>query len=357
MLKNKKRLAGVLLLLVFLALCLIIAWQHHLEAQQVRTFEALTEFVERQKQEQKAPAEDYVPCPADRPFEPEKGNASSGLSLNPAMMVASASPITGGMKQDAQCAVNVFTVRDEPSEKTRTILPQYAALHAQNPDFFGWIRIEGTKVNYPVMFSPQEPERYLHRDFYGNDAKYGVPFVDGATDVEHSRNLLIHGHNAKSGILFGDLDKFLNKSFFEKHRYIHFDTLYEERVYEIVAVCKTRVPKEGEDAFRYYDYVNIWDDMASNKYLQQTIDNTTYSMDVAFDSSARFLTLSTCSYHSSNGRLIIVARGRGYGWGKRTLLNSFLLGKQDANGLFFVEKRTAQQVLNHIMYLNQHKQE
>lgn len=355
MLKNKKRLAGVLLLFVFLVLCLMIAWQHHQEAQQVRTFEALTEFVEQQKRG--APAEEYAPCPADRPFEPEKGNASSGLSLNPTMMIASASPISGGMKQDAQYPVNAFTVRDESSEQTKNILPQYAALHAQNPDFFGWIRIEGTKVNYPVMFSPQEPERYLHRDFYGNDAKYGVPFVDGATDVERSRNLLIHGHNAKSGILFGDLDKFLSKSFFEKHRYIHFDTLYEERVYEIVAVCKTRVPKEGEDAFRYYDYVNIWDDMASNKYLQQTIDNTTYSMDAAFDSSARFLTLSTCSYHSSNGRLIIVARGRGYGWGKRTLLNSFLLGKQDANGLFFVEKRTAQQVLNHIMYLNQHKQE
>lgn len=264
MLKNKKRLAGVLLLLVFLVLCLIIAWQHHLEAQQVRTFEALTEFVERQKQG--APAEDYVPCPADRPFEPETGSKSSELSLNPAMMIASASPLSGGMKQGTQSPMNAFTVRDEPSEQTRNILPQYAALHAQNPDFFGWIRIEGTKVNYPVMFSPQEPERYLHKDFYGDYAKYGVPFVDGATDVERSRNLLIHGHNAKSGILFGDLDKFLNKSFFEKHRYIHFDTLYEERVYEIVAVVKTRIPKEGEDAFRYYEYVDIFSDESSLLY-------------------------------------------------------------------------------------------
>ena len=255
MLKNKKRLAGVLLLFVFLVLCLMIAWQHHLEAQQVRTFEALTEFVEQQKQ--RAPAEEYAPCPADRPFEPRKGSEPSKLSLNPAMMIASASPISGGMKIDAQYHVNAFPVRDEPSEQTRTILPQYAALHAQNPDFFGWIRIGGTKVNYPVMFSPQEPERYLHKDFYGNDAKYGVPFVDGATDVERSRNLLIHGHNAKSGILFGDLDKFLSKAFFEKHRYILFDTLYEERVYEIVAVVKTRIPKEGESVFRYYEYMSM----------------------------------------------------------------------------------------------------
>ena len=306
MLKNKKRLAGVLLLLVFLVLCLIIAWQHHLEAQQVRTFEALTEFVEQQKQG--APAEEYAPCPADRPFEPGKGNASSGLSLNPAMMVASASPITGGMKQDAQCAVNAFTVRDEPSEQTRTILPQYAALHAQNPDFFGWIRIEGTKVNYPVMFSPQEPERYLHRDFYGTDAKYGVPFVDGATDVEHSRNLLIHGHNAKSGILFGDLDKFLNKSFFEKYRYIHFDTLYEERVYEIVAVVKTRIPKEGEDAFRYYDYANIMTDAMYRQYAQVWMSNGVHIVgrSVSFGGS-HVITLSTCSYHDKNGRLLILA--------------------------------------------------
>lgn len=304
MLKNKKRLAGVLLLFVFLVLCLMIAWQHHQEAQQVRTFEALTEFVEQQKRG--APAEEYAPCPADRPFEPEKGNASSGLSLNPAMMIASASPISGGMKQDAQYPVNAFTVRDESSEQTKNILPQYAALHAQNPDFFGWIRIEGTKVNYPVMFSPQEPERYLHRDFYGNDAKYGVPFVDGATDVERSRNLLIHGHNAKSGILFGDLDKFLSKSFFEKHRYIHFDTLYEERVYEIVAVVKTKIPKEDEDAFRYYDYINVVSGENYVSYITEIRRLYTHIEKPTPSVHEELLTLSTCAYHEANARLIII---------------------------------------------------
>lgn len=305
MLKNKKRLASVLLLLVFLVLCLIIAWQHHLEARQVRTFEALTEFVEQQKQG--APAKEYAPYPADRPFEPEKGNASSGLSLNPAMMVASAGPISGGMKQGTQSPMNAFTVRDEPSEKTRNILPQYAALHAQNPDFFGWIRIEGTKVNYPVMFSPQEPERYLHKDFYGDYAKYGVPFVDGATDVEHSRNLLIHGHNARSGILFGDLDKFLKKSFFEKHRYIHFDTLYEERVYEIVAVVKTRIPKEAEDAFRYYNYVNVWSNNIMAQYLQYLSEAEGIFTAPKGKTPDALLTLSTCAYQEKNGRLIVIA--------------------------------------------------
>lgn len=305
MLKNKKRLAGVLLLLVFLALCLFIAWQHHLEAQQVRTFEALTEFVEQQKQG--APAKEYAPCPADRPFEPEKGNASSGLSLNPAMMVASASPISGDMKQDAQYPVNAFTVRDEPSEHTRNILPQYAALHAQNPDFFGWIRIEGTKVNYPVMFSPDEPERYLHRDFYGEEAKYGVPFVDGATDVERSRNLLIHGHNAKSGILFGDLDKFLNKSFFEKHRYIHFDTLYEERVYEIVAVCRTKISEDGNNALQPQEYVNILSAYAMNNYLDHVVSIAINTIPREMNQSNEVLSLSTCAYHERNGRLVVVA--------------------------------------------------
>lgn len=305
MLKNKKRLAGVLLLLVFLVLCLIIAWQHHLEAQQVRTFEALTEFVEQQKQG--APAKEYLPCPADWPFEPEKGNVSSGLTLNPTMMIASASPISGGMKQGTQSPMNAFTVRDESSEQTRNILPQYAALHAQNPDFFGWIRIEGTKVNYPVMFSPQEPERYLHRDFYGNDAKYGVPFVDGATDVEHSRNLLIHGHNAKSGILFGDLDKFLNKSFFEKYRYIHFDTLHEERVYEIMAVVKTGVLDKRGDGFCYYEHSKIVDDEDAKYYLSIAMKNSVFNRGISCNVLGDMLTLSTCAYHVKNGRLLLFA--------------------------------------------------
>lgn len=153
------------------------------------------------------------------------------------------------------------------------------------------------------MFAPQEPERYLYKDFYGDYTKYGVPFIDGSTDVEHSRNLLIHGHNARSGILFGDLDKFLNRAFFDKHRYIRFDTLYEERVYEIVAVCKTSV---DADSFRYFEYVNIWDEEIANAYLNQAVSNSSLAVEGDSVAGSSLITLSTCSRHVKQGRLVIV---------------------------------------------------
>ena len=156
---------------------------------------------------------------------------------------------------------NRFLVTQDTHNKK--VLPQYAALHAQNPDFFGWIRIEGTKVNYPVMFSPQEPERYLHKDFYGNYAKYGVPFVDGVTDVERSLNLLIHGHTPQRYPVWRP-DKFL-KVVWEEHRYIHLDTLYEERGMRLWRCAK--IPARGGTGFSYYEYANIWDQIILSQYL------------------------------------------------------------------------------------------
>lgn len=309
---------GILLAILFVVLCLFILWEHYQEAKQVSTFAALTQMVEEQRLiDRDVDGCDAFECDVlsvpDTDLEIQTKKGSSLLRPRPSLMVASAAPLSAVRLQRTGIFDNSFLVRQDAQKQqgvgqTQQILPQYAALHAQNPDFFGWVRIEGTKVNYPVMYSPQEPERYLHQDFYGDYAKYGVPFIDGVTDVEHSRNLLIHGHNARSGILFGDLDKFLKKSFWEEHRYIHFDTLYEERVYEIVAVVKTRIPKEGEDVFRYYDYVNLWDDAASRSYSSQIINDAAHSRSTVYYSSTHFLTLSTCSYHSKDGRLLVIAR-------------------------------------------------
>ncbi len=301
---------GIILFILFTLLCLLILWEHYQEAKQVRTFTALTQMVEEQKlidrdMEGCDAFECNMPTAPASDLEKVSGQSSSFLMLKPSMMVASAAPLSAGSFQRMGTYDNRFLVTQDTHNKK--VLSQYAALHAQNPDFFGWIRIEGTKVNYPVMFSPQEPERYLHKDFYGNYAKYGVPFVDGVTDVEHSRNLLIHGHNARSGILFGDLDKFLKKSFWEEHRYIHFDTLYEERVYEIVAVGKTSIQKEVSNTFPYHDYANIWDTESLSQYLEYAGRTAVFSMPNVMNKDNEILTLSTCAYHQKNGRLLIVA--------------------------------------------------
>ena len=295
---------GWMLAVLFAVLCLLIVWEHIKEAEQIRTFDALTDFVEEQKRMNTNAPDAGDACMSLDVEEQRKPTMKRPLPSS--MMIASATPITGTQAQLRAVGSNDYQVTDQVLH--REILPQYAALHEQNPDFFGWIRIEGTKVNYPVMFSPQEPERYLYKDFYGNCAKYGVPFIDGSTDVEHSRNLLIHGHNARSGILFGDLDKFLRKAFFEKHRYIQFDSLYEERIYEIVAVCRTSIQTDGSSAFPYYDYANIWDADALSRYLEHISDAAVYSTLHMMNQSSEILTLSTCAYHRRDGRLLVIAK-------------------------------------------------
>ena len=80
-------------------------------------------------------------------------------------------------------------------------LAAYAPLFARNPDLFGWIKIEGTKLNYPVMYTPDDPEYYLRRAFDGSRSMSGVPFLDGRC-FEGCGNYLIYGHHMKNGTMF-----------------------------------------------------------------------------------------------------------------------------------------------------------
>ena len=101
-------------------------------------------------------------------------------------------------------------------EEPPRMLPGYAGLYQENPDLFGWLRIEGTRIDYPVMHSPEEPEKYLHRDFSGREAFAGTPFLDGRNTAE-SDQLLIYGHNMANGTMFHDLFQYGSREFWENH--------------------------------------------------------------------------------------------------------------------------------------------
>ena len=78
-------------------------------------------------------------------------------------------------------------------------------LHTENQDLYGWISIEDTNIDYPVMFTPQDPEFYLRKNFQKEDAQEGVPFVDGRTDMENSMSMFIYGHQMKNGYMFNNI--------------------------------------------------------------------------------------------------------------------------------------------------------
>ena len=102
---------------------------------------------------------------------------------------------------------------------------KYGALFEQNEDFIGWIKIDGTKIDYPVMQSPNNPDYYLKHSFEKAYSDYGVPYIDEACATGISNNLVIYGHHMKNGTMFSDLCNYTDADFCKEHPIINFDTL------------------------------------------------------------------------------------------------------------------------------------
>ena len=184
---------------------------------------------------------------------------------------------------------------------------RFDALIKRNPDFAGWIRIEGTVIDYPVMFPPKEADFYLHHDFDKNDSKSGVPYI-GKNCGQDCDNTIIYAHNMKNGTMFAGLLKYKDESFYKDHPVISFDTVEENGIYDIIAVFREKVHYRDEmDVFRYYDYCGELDENKYNDYINNIKSLSLYETGKTAVHGQKLLTLSTCSYHTENGRFVVVA--------------------------------------------------
>lgn len=190
------------------------------------------------------------------------------------------------------------------------ILRKYEKLYSENTDLAGWLSVEGTRIDYPVMQCADDDEYYLHHDFYGEDSKYGCLYVRGRADVGAGTNFIIYGHNMKDGSMFGDLDFYQKESFFTEHPEISFDTLYEERIYDIMAVFRSQVYRENEDVFKYYQFYEAETEEEFEDFYKNIKELSLYDTKVEAEFGDRFLTLSTCAYHVEDGRFVVVAKLR-----------------------------------------------
>lgn len=182
---------------------------------------------------------------------------------------------------------------------------KYAELYAQNSDFMGWLRIDGTSIDYPVMQLKDDPDFYLKHNFSKEYSCFGIPYMQENCGLS-SDNIIIYGHNIKSKSMFNELTKYKNKDFYTAHKYITFDTLDEQRSYEVIAVFKT-VAYSGS-GFQYYDFVNANTDDEFNDYVAKCKALSFYNTGVTAEYGDKLLTLSTCEYSQENGRLAVVAK-------------------------------------------------
>ena len=194
----------------------------------------------------------------------------------------------------------------EPPE----VLPEYQALYNANPDFAGWIKIEGTVIDYPVVYTPDNPEKYLYMLFNGEKSSAGVPLIGaGASLFPQSDTITVYSHNRRNGTMFAMLAKYEDPAFYEEHKQVQFDTRYERGTYEVFAVCHAKYDKNApEDYFQYYAYPTLPTEEAYDEYVGMIQSMALYDTGIVPAFGEKLLLLSTCGYFAENGRIVVVAR-------------------------------------------------
>ena len=206
-----------------------------------------------------------------------------------------------------QAPVPPTTAATVPPTEPREVLPRLQEQYEKNPDLAGWLTIPGTRIDYPVMYSPDEPERYLHANFEVSYSFAGLPFIDAACDPE-SGNRIIYAHNMLDGSMFRTLLKYQQKDFWQRNPVISFNTLYEEQEYEVVAAFYDKVYKKTDTNFKFYQFYDTSDQSRFDEAMAYYREHALYDTGVTAQCGDLFLTLVTCAYQTENGRFVVVAR-------------------------------------------------
>lgn len=173
-----------------------------------------------------------------------------------------------------------------------------------NNDIVGWISIDNTNINYPVMQTIDRPNYYLNRNFYKEYSSLGTPYIAEHCNIEKSDNLIIYAHNIIGNKMFGELKNYKNKDYYNNHKIIKFFTKKENAEYEIISVFKT-VAYTG---FQYYKFYNADNKEEFDTFIKKCKELSFYDTQISAEYGEKIITLSTCEDSIKNGRLVVVAK-------------------------------------------------
>ena len=192
----------------------------------------------------------------------------------------------------------------EPAgEKSLPLLVDLAALMEQYPDVRGWISIPDTGIDYPALqSSADDPQYYLRRNYKGEYDINGSIFLQWDCDVQEGQNLVVYGHNMKSGVMFGTLDEYANLPYCKEHPAVLFQTLDGVYSYDVVAVLNADVSMFPfrQTVFQEPDGLSRY--LSQAKALQLFENGQTVA-----PNPKQVLTLVTCSYEWDGARNIVIA--------------------------------------------------
>lgn len=188
------------------------------------------------------------------------------------------------------------------------VLDEYKNLYNSNKRLIGWLKIDDTRIDYPVMQTTNN-EYFLDHNVNQKKDRNGALFLDKDCDVlKPSTNLIIYGHHMQSGNMFGTLDKYSSEEYYKEHPLIQFDSIYEKGTYEVMYVFRSRIYNEEDVVFKYYQFIDTLSQQEFDSNMQEMAAMSLYDTGVTASYGDRLLTLSTCDYYVDNGRFVVVAR-------------------------------------------------
>lgn len=189
------------------------------------------------------------------------------------------------------------------------VLKKFKKLYEMNHDFVGWLTINDMVIDYPVVQRMDENEYYLHKDFDGNYSAAGTLFIDNNCDAaKPTSTLLIYGHNMQSGKMFHTLVNYEKEDFYKQHKYIQFDTIYGTGTYEVIAAFRSKIYDEDYEGFKYYRFFDAKTAEEFDEYIKNCKALTPYTIATSAEYGDALITLSTCEYHVTDGRYVVVAK-------------------------------------------------
>ena len=196
----------------------------------------------------------------------------------------------------------------EEEKKELVVLEKYKKLFSQNKSLIGWIKIDDTNIDYPVMQTVNN-EYYLDHNYNQQYDKNGSIFLDKDCDITNpGTNMIIYGHHMKSGKMFGNLKLYSNKSYYDEHPIIQFDTIYEEGRYQIMYVFRSRIYNEDEIVFKYYQFFDVATPEEFDSNMSEMAKISLYDTGVTAKYGDKLITLSTCDNSEQDGRFVVVAK-------------------------------------------------
>lgn len=199
----------------------------------------------------------------------------------------------------------VTKLSNEPSESI-TYQPTYYQPHSvsdlisMNADCFGWVSIAGTSINYPVMHTPNNPQKYLNRNFYGEYSQSGVPFLDSRCNFDNT-NLIVYGHNMNNGTMFADLCNYTDYSYFTQHPTIVLETEKGVSTYAVFAVMKVK-----SDDY-WYSFITADTEQEYDSKIKYAKAHSLYDTGITPEYNKQLLTLSTCYSGNKDNRILVLA--------------------------------------------------